>query len=239
VSSQGAIVLAGGASSRMGADKAALDWHGMPLLTRVAGIVARDFAPVVVVGGPRDGLPQGAIAAADRRAGRGPLEGIAAGMRAMAGRADVAIVTSTDAPFLHPAFLLGVAAALGGHRVAVPATNDREHPLAACWSLAALDAVEAALEDDRLRVRSLVAELDPVLIDAGTLEHAESLRNLNTPADYAGALGEPLPLVTIVRAGGERTLRRAAALPAVQLNGTPAGPGMVPVVDGDVVRVAG
>ena len=77
-------------------------------------------------------------------------------MRALAGRADAAIVTSTDAPFLHPAFLRGVAAALGDHEVAVPVADGREHPLAACWSLAALEAVDAALAADRLRVRSLL-----------------------------------------------------------------------------------
>src|SRR5689334_22984347 len=127
--SPGAVVLAGGGSTRMGTDKAALDWHGMPLLTRIAGIASRDFAPVVVVGGPREALPPGVVAAVDRRPGRGPLEGIAAGLRAMAGRAGAAIVVSADAPFVHPAFLHGMAASLGDHAVAVPVDGDREHPL--------------------------------------------------------------------------------------------------------------
>ena len=233
-----AIVLAGGRSARMGTSKASLDWHGMPLLTRIAGIAGREFAPVVVVAGAGQPVPAGAERVEDREPGRGPLEGIAAGMRALAGRADAAIVTSTDAPFLHPAFLRGVAAALGDHEVAVPVADDREHPLAACWSLAALEAVDAALAADRLRVRSLLEELDVAFVDAAALEHPESLRNLNTPEGYRAALGEPLPRVTVVRPGGERTPRRAAALPVAELNGSPAGPGTVPLVDGDVVRTA-
>ena len=44
-----AIVLAGGRSSRMGTAKAGLDWHGIPLLRRVTGILQRLAAPVVVV----------------------------------------------------------------------------------------------------------------------------------------------------------------------------------------------
>jgi hypothetical protein len=84
----------------------------------------------------------------------------------------------------------------------------------------------------------LLEELDVAFVDAATLEHPESLRNLNTPEDYRAALGEPLPRVTVVRSGGERTLRRAAALPLAELNGSPAGPGTVPLVDGDVVRTA-
>jgi len=231
------IVLAGGRSSRMGASKALLDWHGMPLVARIAGIALRECSPVVVVGEAGLPVPADVERVADRHPGRGPLEGIAAGMRALAGRADAAIVTSTDAPFLHPVFLRGVAAALGSHDAAVPIADGREHPLAACWSLAALTAVEAALASDRLRVRSLLDELDVAFVDAAGLGHAESLRNLNTPEDYRAGLGEPLPRVTVIRPGGERTLRRAASLPVRELNGSPSGcPGMVPLVDGDVVR---
>ena len=53
--------------------------------------------------------------------------------------------------------------------MAVPVTDGREHPLAACWSLAAMAAVEAALAADRLRVRSLLGELDVAFVDAATL----------------------------------------------------------------------
>ena len=52
------IVLAGGRSSRMGTSKAALDWFGVPLLARVAGLVGRAVdGPVVVVRAPGRGLP--------------------------------------------------------------------------------------------------------------------------------------------------------------------------------------
>ncbi|MEA2301885.1 MAG: molybdenum cofactor guanylyltransferase, partial [Solirubrobacteraceae bacterium] len=42
------IVLAGGRSSRMGAPKACLEWHGSTLVRRVAGILGRTLdGPVV------------------------------------------------------------------------------------------------------------------------------------------------------------------------------------------------
>ena len=223
-----AIVLAGGRSTRMGASKAALDWHGMPLVARIAGIVGREFAPGTGRREPRATACRPAPSGS-RTAGPGAARwrGSLPGMRALDGRADAAFVTSTDAPFLHPAFLQGVAAALGDHDVAVPVADGREHPLAACWSLAALGGVEAALAADRLRVRSLLGRRSTSPADRRRerSSHPESLRNLNTPEDYRAALAEPLPLVT-VRPGGGRTLRRAAALPVVELNGSPvrAGP---------------
>src|ERR1700756_5992850 len=102
-------VLAGGRSSRMGTPKAALEWHGSTLLRRTAGILARATGgPVVVVrahGQDLPTLPKGTLVADDPREGKGPGQGIAAGLGALRGRADTAFVSSTDMPFLHPAFI--------------------------------------------------------------------------------------------------------------------------------------
>ena len=103
------VVLAGGRSSRMGTPKAALEWHGSTLLRRTVGIVARATSgPVVVVRAPGQDLPElpeGTLVADDPREGKGPVQGIAAGLAALSGRAEVAFIGSTDMPFLHPAFI--------------------------------------------------------------------------------------------------------------------------------------
>jgi molybdopterin-guanine dinucleotide biosynthesis protein A len=87
----------------MGSPKAALEWHGSTLLRRVTGIVARSVdGPVVVVRAPGQELPDLDPAielVADAREGRGPLQGLAAGLAAIGGRAEVAYVSSTDLPF--------------------------------------------------------------------------------------------------------------------------------------------
>lgn len=116
------IVLAGGRSSRMGTSKAALEWHGSTLLRRIAGIVDRSVdGPVVVVRAPGQALPALPAdigVAEDPVEGRGPLQGLAAGLGAVRRHADVAYATSTDVPFLHPAFIRAVLAALGGEAAA-------------------------------------------------------------------------------------------------------------------------
>src|SRR5438045_1297548 len=112
-----AIVLAGGRSSRMGSPKAALEWHGSTLVRRVTGIVARSVSgPVVVVRAPDQPLPElerSVEVVSDATEGRGPMQGLAAGLQAIGDRAAVAYVSSTDVPLLHPAFVRRVIGAWG------------------------------------------------------------------------------------------------------------------------------
>src|SRR5262245_39816088 len=102
------LVLAGGRSTRMGPPKAAPGWHGSTLLHRAAAVLARSVdGPVVVVAAPGQelpDLPSGVEVVADPVEGLGPLQGLARGLAAVAGRAEAAFVCSTDLPFLHPAF---------------------------------------------------------------------------------------------------------------------------------------
>ncbi|MGB8961439.1 MAG: molybdenum cofactor guanylyltransferase, partial [Pseudonocardiaceae bacterium] len=110
------VVLAGGRSSRMGAPKAELEWHGSTLLRRTVGVLARSVeGPLLVVRAAGQSLPEMPAQVEvvdDPEEGLGPLQGIAAGLGALAGRAQAAFVCSTDLPFLHPAFVRRVLSAL-------------------------------------------------------------------------------------------------------------------------------
>ncbi|HVY44942.1 MAG TPA: NTP transferase domain-containing protein, partial [Minicystis sp.] len=101
----GAVVLAGGKSSRMGRPKAWLDFGGEPLLTRVVRRLSAACTPVVVVAAADQELPPlgpDVRVARDAVVGRGPLVGIAGGLAALGADADAAFVSSTDAPFVEP-----------------------------------------------------------------------------------------------------------------------------------------
>jgi len=206
------IVLAGGRSSRMGTSKAALEWHGSTLLRRVTGIVGRATdGPLIVVRAPGQELPElpaGTEVADDALEGRGPLQGLAAGLAAVGDRAEVAYVSSTDAPLLHPAFVRGVLGALNGETdVALPEAGGFPHPLAAAYRTSLLGAVEELIAADRMRpaflfetcrVHRLQApELlaDPAI--AAFDPELDSVLNLNEPADYEAARARPAPEVTV------------------------------------------
>jgi molybdopterin-guanine dinucleotide biosynthesis protein A len=218
------VVLAGGRSSRMGTPKAALEWHGSTLLRRTAGILARATGgPVVVVrahGQELPALPKGILVADDPREGKGPVQGIAAGLAALRGRADLAFIASTDMPFLHPAFIRRVLRVLSDDDttdVALPVARGYKQPLAAAYRVSLAEAAERLVKDDRLRPAFLFGECavkqlddealkqDPVL--AALDPDLDSVVNVNTPADYEAARARPAPEVTVRLFG---TLARAA-----------------------------
>ena len=197
------VVLAGGLSSRMGKPKAALEWRGTPLVSGISSLLARTLdGPIVVVRAPGQELPtlpDGVEIAEDARAGRGPLEGLAAGLRAAGERADRAFVSSTDLPLLQASFVRRVAAALrDGVDAAVPRCGGNAHPLAAAYRLTVLPPIERLLDSDRLRMSSLLDEIAVRWLDSGWLladpalaaddPHLDSLLNLNEPADIPTAL---------------------------------------------------
>src|SRR6184192_1290702 len=98
----GGIVLCGGRSSRMGRPKAWLPFGDELMLPRVARLLGEVVSPVVVVaalGQDVPPLPAGVEIVRDEREGRGPLEGLLAGLTALDGRADAAYLSSCDVPF--------------------------------------------------------------------------------------------------------------------------------------------
>lgn len=248
----GAIVLAGGRSRRMGTSKALLDWHGGTLVRRVAGILQRVADPVVVVHADGQELPSlpGAERAVDRSPDRGPLEGIAAGLRAVAGRCPAVFVAGTDLPLLHPDLVAALATARAEHDAAVPVADGHVHHLAAVYSCDLLPVIEQQLAGDRLRVGLLLEAIDVLRLDAAALPHPESVRNVNTEDSYRQALAEPQPRITLptgsVRAATLGEAARLApeladALPGrtLLLNGVAVEPDpATPLIDGDVLELA-
>ena len=189
------VVLCGGRSTRMGSPKALLAFGPETMLQRVVRLLDTVVASVVVVaapGQPLPALPGTVTVARDEREGRGPLEGLRAGLRALPDAVDVAYVTSCDVPLLVPGFVRRMLELAAGHDVAVLETDGFAHPLAAVYRRRTLPHVEALLAADRLRPVFLfeaartrrvapreVADADPELL---------TLRNVNTPEDYAEAL---------------------------------------------------
>ena len=240
------IVLAGGRSSRMGTAKAALEWHGSTLLRRTAGILARvTDGPVLVVRAPGQelpALPPLVEVVEDPAEGLGPVQGLAAGLAALSGQAEVAFVSSTDMPFLHPAFVRRVLrAAADGADVGLPLARGYPQPLAAAYRVALAPMAARLVAEQRLRPAFLFEQCQVTRLDEAALRadpvlaaldpDLDSVINVNSPDDYAQARARQAPEVTVQRFGtladGHRephsvraaTVAAAAAATGVALDG--------------------
>jgi molybdopterin-guanine dinucleotide biosynthesis protein A len=189
-----AIVVAGGASSRMGIDKAWLELDGRPLLAHVAGTLAQAVATVIVVGTPGQplpALPPGCLRVDDapEHAGQGPLRAVQTGLRALAELGVArAFLASTDAPALTAAHVRTLVGGLDVTREAMRVPIDeqgRPHPLlAAVHVSAALGAARWLLERGERRMLALVDALAAQRVPASALPDRRVLLPCNTPIEW-------------------------------------------------------
>ena len=191
----GGIVLCGGQSRRMGRAKSGLPFGCETFLQRVARIVAEVVQPVVVVaavGQELSSLPSSVVVARDSQTGRGPLQGMLAGLDRLSDAVDAVYVSSCDVPLLRPAFVRRMIDLLGDFDIAVPESDGLPHPLAGVYRAKVRDGVRDLLDGERLRVVYLFERYRTRFVPAEELrtvdEELLSLQNVNTPQEYDALL---------------------------------------------------
>jgi molybdopterin-guanine dinucleotide biosynthesis protein A len=189
------LVLSGGRSSRMGLPKATLPFGPELMLQRVVRLLAPVVAPIVVVaasGQELPPLPGEIVTTRDEREGRGPLEGLLAGLTAVASHAEAAYATSCDVPLLLPAFVRHMIERLGDNEIAVAVEGEFVHPLAAVYRTSVLPHIEELLAAERLRPAFLFERVKTCRVPVDELRAVDpqltTLQNLNRPEDYLAAL---------------------------------------------------
>lgn len=189
------IVLAGGASRRMGRDKALVPLGGRPLVAWTVERLAPQCGALAISrhDGRLDGIDLGLPLLGDGEPGRaGPLAGVLAGLdwaAAVDPDATHAVTVAVDSPFLPSDFVARLAAAreAAAGEAAVASSCGRRHPVAALWPVAARHALRAALLGEGLRrVGLFLDRFRPVAVEWPSAPFDPFL-NLNAPADLAAA----------------------------------------------------
>jgi molybdenum cofactor guanylyltransferase len=194
--SVGAVVLCGGESRRMGVPKAWLPFGCERMLPRVVRLVSIVARSIVVVAARDQELPDLAPDIAivhDPIAGRGPLQGLAAGLAALHDPVDLVYATATDVPFLEPRWIIRLAELIGDHDLAIPFIGEHYHPLAALYRKdTVLPVIEGLLGADRLRTSLIVDAVKTRVVHEAEMRDVDpgldTLRNLNHPQAYQEAL---------------------------------------------------
>lgn len=185
------LVLAGGASTRMQRDKAALAYHGKPQLQWAFELLAQFCTSTFVSVRPdqreeptRVALPQ----IVDRQPGIGPIAGITA---AFTDHPDSAwLVMACDLPFLTAATLRHLIARRDPGKVATAYRSHHDslpEPLCAIWEPAAREALLAQLATGKRCPRKFLINSNTLLLD---LPDPAALDNVNTAAEFSAATAQ-------------------------------------------------
>ncbi len=185
-----AFVLAGGQSTRMGTEKALLEWQGSTLLERALR-TARSAASVARVVGPKTGLAAYDDVVEDIYRDRGPLGGIHAALAASI--TELNLILAVDMPFLEARFLnfLISRAQEGTPTVTVPKTGGGWQPLCAIYRRSFAQVAESALREGRNKVDALFSQVPLCVIEEAELRRLGfdplMFENLNTRAQFEQA----------------------------------------------------
>ncbi len=178
-----AVILAGGASRRMGRDKATLLYEGVTLLERTVSTVSQRCSPVLVIAAPGQPLPPvQAEVLRDEARGVGPLLATGRGLRAAAAAGvELAFVCAVDMPLLDAALideLVGPAVRLGAD-VVLP-WDGRDHYLAGIYRTLLADRVAKLIAAGERSMRALVDSVDTQRI---VMPERPALTNVKSAAD--------------------------------------------------------
>lgn len=177
------FVLAGGASRRMGSDKALLGGDGDSLLLRVAGIVEAAAGSAIVVAPQGRYEDMGVPVLADRWPGEGPLGGIVTALAFS--RDPLNLIVAVDMPWLDVSTLreLLLAAAETGRTVIPTHEDGATEPLCAVYHRDDLPALREFFDGGGRRVRDAIARLAYHRVEAAERVFA----NVNTPEEWEAA----------------------------------------------------
>ena len=181
------VVFCGGASRRMGRDKARLELEGESLVARAAARLDEFASEVVLASGHVERYPEtGRPCVLDALAGVGPLGGLAAALEHAEHRLRARLVLlACDMPDVPPALLgrLLERARRTEADVVLPASPAGDEPLCAVVHARVLPAVRAALARGERRMDAFHGACRVERLALAPSE-AALVRNLNSPADW-------------------------------------------------------
>ena len=195
-----AYILAGGASSRFGRDKALVRFGTRSLLLEIVQLAQTCASEVAVVAGAQKytDLDVRLEIIKDRWPGEGPLGGIITALHhtaATARSAEWNLILSCDMPFLTAEwlqFLVDHARASAPEiQVILPHSAHGPEPLCACYRTAAAEPLKNVFDRGIRKVTQALQQVRTEVLDESVWKRFDSAGrlfwNMNTPADFEEA----------------------------------------------------
>ena len=180
----GAVILAGGASRRMGQDKARLELEGESMLARLCRQLSPFRERLLSANDPAlaEGLPLRLVT--DLYPNSGPLAGLHAALSAA--EKPALFCVSCDLPNYTPALSAFLMARFpeDADVMVCRDKSGRVHPLCGIYTKRLLPILESQLKAEDYRVRSFLERVRCAYLDTGAFFPDSIFFNMNTPEDF-------------------------------------------------------
>ncbi|HHW37038.1 MAG TPA: molybdenum cofactor guanylyltransferase [Bacillales bacterium] len=191
-----AIILAGGKSSRMGTNKALLPMDGKPNIELIKDQVTPFFSDIILVTNDFEAYEFLKVPMVkDEYIGKGPLAGIHTGLKNS--KTETNFFIACDMPFVSGKLAKHLVELCNTFEAVVPRINGTLHPLFSVFKKSVLPKVDQCLQEDRLKIRDLLEEIQVLYVKEAELERVmvgnieKIFYNMNYPLDYQQAKNWP------------------------------------------------
>src|SRR3984957_1077461 len=181
-SDRAGFVLVGGASRRMGRDKALLPLGAVTMVEEIAARVRAAAGNVTLIGAPEKYGHLGFPVVADEIENCGPLGGLYTALRL--GKANWNVLVACDMPYITEGFLTELleAAEASDADCLVPQINGKTDPLCAVYHRRLLTITESAIHRKLFKMQDFVSTLRT---SYWPVADPRPLVNLNTPVEWS------------------------------------------------------
>jgi molybdopterin-guanine dinucleotide biosynthesis protein A len=190
-------VMAGGASSRFGTDKALAKLDGQTMLARMCGLLREVAEKVSVVASSTSYTDVDAQIVLDKWPGEGPLGGIITAIyhaRSLDSRLTNCLIVSCDMPFLTAEWMQYLCAYASSRpaQIVVPRSRQGLEPLCACWRTDSVETLRKLFEGGVRKVTEVFKHIQTEILDEAHWKRFDSAGrlfwNMNTQQDYEDAV---------------------------------------------------
>ncbi|MBS3943020.1 MAG: molybdenum cofactor guanylyltransferase [Dethiobacter sp.] len=200
---RGAIILAGGDSTRLGINKSLLELKGETLIKRAVFTLRAYFTQITLVADHPELFAHLPVRlAGDILTGyaKNPLRGIHAGLSA--GNLPYQFVLACDMPFINLRLIRYMAQFAGRYDAVVPRNGNFHQPLHAFYSSSCLEPIRRQVEQGGGKITAFYHEVRVKYIDSAEIKRFDPMElsffNINSRADYE----EAQKLAALTRRGG-------------------------------------
>lgn len=172
------IILSGGKSTRMGADKGLMNYRGKPMIEYILALMSEACTRILIVSSNEEYTQFGHQLVEDEVPDYGPVMGILSGLRRS--NTELNLILSCDTPNVTQALMEQLKDGIQDHDIAAAISSTGIHPLIAVYHKRTMSTFEQAVRAGEHRLRSVISKLNVVEVE---VENELIVKNLNRPED--------------------------------------------------------